>query len=104
MLEAMESVGKLRNEDLQLFLNQLSEWDRFYLHQAAGVIRTEHLGFKSEMSRIKSIHDNRYLEANKAHLETMAARNPTLMGRGSNGSKASNGEAHGEKMVSVLGD
>jgi len=56
-LQAMTSLGKLDNEAFNKFVNQLNEWDLWYIFESTEVIRVEYMGIDGGRTRA-SPHNN----------------------------------------------
>ena len=51
-LEGIKEISKLSNEDVNVLVNHLSEWDRYYVFETSALIRVEHMGLSQERKRV----------------------------------------------------
>jgi len=58
MLEAIASLSTLNEYDMNVFVNRMSEWDRFFLIQSTTSIRVEFLGESSGKKRASARESN----------------------------------------------
>jgi hypothetical protein len=50
--EALKEVSMLEYSELQELVNEMSEWDRYYIFKASGLLRVEHMGKFDEQLRL----------------------------------------------------